>query len=285
MAEHFQQDFELSERRAADLAQVGRSTLRYRSRRANDDDVRDRLRALATERPRFGYRRLHVLLQREGLETNHKRVFRLYSEERLTVRKKRRKRLSHAPRERLAPSAQPNERWAMDFVHDTLESGRSFRALTVIDPCSRLSPAIEVDTSLSGERVTRVLDRAGELHGFPKTIVVDNGPEFTGRALDAWAHARGIELYFIRPGKPVENAFAESFNGRLREECLNQHVFEDLRHARELIASWHHDYNHVRPHSALGGQSPAEALARRPVEHAQPGDRLARPFRNINPST
>lgn len=285
MAEHFQEDFELSERRAADLAQVGRSTLRYRSRRAADNDVRDRLRALASERPRFGYRRLHVLLQREGLEINHKRVFRLYRDEGLTMKRKRRKRRSHAPRVRLAQPEQPNDLWAMDFVSDTLESGRSIRMLTVVDACSRLSPAIEVDTSLSGERVARVLDRAAEMHGLPKKIVVDNGPEFTSRALDSWAFERGVELHFIRPGKPVENGFAESFNGRLRDECLNQHVFASLRHAQELIASWRHDYNHVRPHSALGGQSPAGALARRPIGDAQTGDRLDRPSCTINPTT
>jgi len=284
VAKYFEQDFELSQRRASSLAQVSRSVLRYRSTRGPDGVVREQLNRLAVERPRFGYRRLTVLLHREGLQVNHKRVLRIYREEGLTVRRKRRKRRAHAPRERLAPATEPNQRWSMDFVSDTLENGRSIRVLTVVDDCSRLSPAIEVDTSIAGERVTRVLERAGELHGFPKTIVVDNGPEFTGKVLDAWAHRRGIQLHFIRPGKPVENAFAESFNGRLREECLNQHVFVDLRAAQELIRSWHIDYNEVRPHSSLRGLSPIQALARRRVQHAEHGDRPSQLPCNVNPT-
>lgn len=283
MAKHFEQDFEMSERRASSLAQLSRSVLRYRSKRGHDGDVREQLNRLATARPRFGYRRLTVLLHREGLTINHKRVFRIYQEEGLAVRRKRRKRRAQAPRERLAAATEPNQRWSMDFISDTLENGRSIRVLTIVDACSRLSPAIEVDTSIAGERVTRVLDRAGELHGFPKTIVVDNGPEFTSKALDAWAHRRGIELHFIRPGKPVENAFAESFNGRLREECLNQHVFADLRAANDLIRSWHEDYNHVRPHSSLGGLSPIQALARRRVQHAEHGDHPSHLLPKTNP--
>lgn len=283
MAKHFEQDFELSQRRASSLAQVSRSVLRYRSKRGGDGDVREQLNRLATERPRFGYRRLAVLLHREGLTINHKRVFRIYQEEGLAVRRKRRKRRAQAPRERLAAATAPNQRWSMDFISDTLENGRSIRVLTIVDACSRLSPAIEVDTSIAGERVTRVLERAGALHGFPKTIVVDNGPEFTSKALDAWAHRRGIELHFIRPGKPVENAFAESFNGRLREECLNQHVFADLRSANDLIRSWHDDYNQVRPHSSLGGLSPIQALARRRVQNAEHGDPPSQLLPNTKP--
>lgn len=282
MAKHFEQDFEMSQRRASGLAQVSRSVLRYRSKRGPDSDVREQLNRLATERPRFGYRRLTVLLHREGLTINHKRVFRIYQEEGLAVRRKLRKRRAHARRDRLLPAIEPNQRWSMDFVSDTLENGRGIRVLTVIDDCSRLSPAIEIDTSIAGERVTRVLDRAGELHGFPKTIVVDNGPEFTSKALDAWAHRRGIQLHFIRPGRPVENAFAESFNGRLREECLNQHVFTDLRAADELIRSWHADYNEVRPHTSLGGLSPIQALTRR-SKRAEHGDRPAEPLPITNP--
>lgn len=284
VAVFFEQEFEMSQRRASSLAQVSRSVLRYRSTRGTDSDVREQLNRLAVERPRFGYRRLTVLLHREGLTINHKRVFRIYQEESLAVRRKRRKRRAQAPRERLAPVTAPNQRWSMDFVSDTLENGRSIRVLTIVDTCSRLSPAIEIDTSIAGERVTRVLERAGELHGFPKTIVVDNGPEFTSKALDAWAHRRGIQLHFIRPGKPVENAFAESFNGRLREECLNQHVFADLRAANDLIRSWHKDYNEVRPHSSLGGLSPIQALARRRGQHADHGDRTSEPLPKINPT-
>lgn len=284
MVKHFEQDFEMSQRRASGLAQISRSVLRYRSKRSHDSDVREPLNRLATERPRFGYRRLTVLLHREGLTINHKRVFRIYQEEGLAVRRKRRKRRAQAPRERLATATAPNQRWSMDFISDTLENGRSIRVLTIVDACSRLSPAIEVDTSIAGERVARVLERAGERHGFPKTIVVDNGPEFTSKALDAWAHRRGVELHFIRPGKPVENAFAESFNGRLREECLNQHVFTDLRAANELIRRWHDDYNEVRPHSSLGGLSPIQALARLRVQHAEHDDQSSEALLPLDPT-
>jgi len=216
----------LAERRACGLASLSRSTVRYRPRRSGDQELRERLRELAGERRRFGYRRLHVLLRREGHEVNHKRVYRLYREEGLTVRKRRRKRVSRAERVPLQAPAGPNQVWTSDFVHDALFWGRKIRMLTVEDAFTREALAIEVDTSLSGVRVARVLDRVTEERGaIPDVIVLDNGPELTSRALDQWAYERGVRLHFIDPGKPPQNGFIESFNGRLRDECLNEHWF------------------------------------------------------------
>ena len=220
--------------------------------------MRERLRALAHERPRFGYRRLHVLLRREGVVVNHKRLWRLYRQEGLAVRRRRRKRVASGERVMLAPAEKVNDRWSMDFVGDSLADGRTFRALDIVDDCSREAPAIIVDQSLPGERVVRELETLGTERGFPKMIVMDNGPEFTGKALDEWAYRRGVKLHFIRPGKPVENAYVESFNGKFRDECLNQHWFTSLDHARDVIEQWRQDYNEVRPHSSLGNLTPAE---------------------------
>ena len=195
---------------------------------------------------------------------NHKRLWRIYREEGLVVRRKRRKRVAAAAREARPALTGPNQRWSMDFMSDSLKDGRALRVFNVVDDWSRLCPVIEVDLSLSAHRVVRALERAGETYGFPKSIVMDNGPEFTSRVLDQWAHERGIELIFIRPGKPIENAYAESFNGRVREECLNQHWFESVEHARELCEEWREDYNTIRPHSSLGGLSPELLLQQGP---------------------
>jgi putative transposase len=241
---------------------VNRSTKRYRSRRACDGPLRRRLRELAESRRRFGYRRLGTLLGREGWRVNHKRVHRVYREEGLTVRRRRRKRISTLRAPRPAPPTAPCVRWSMDFMHDTLADGRVFRVLNVVDDFSRRCLAMEVDTSLPGLRVTRVLDRLLVEHGLPKEIVVDNGPEFAGAVLDAWAHRRGIRLHFITPGRPVENAFVESFNGRVRDECLNENWFLGLRDARTTIEAWRSDYNAHRPHTSLGGLAPDEFLRR-----------------------
>ncbi len=219
---------------------------------------RERLRELAAERRRFGYRRLHVLLRREGWIVNHKRVYRLYRAEGLSVRKRCRKRVA---RERCPMPALtgPNQRWALDFVADTLKGQRRIRMLTVVDAFTRESLAIEVDTSLSGVRVARVLDQVIARRGAaPQEIVLDNGPELTSKAMDAWAYERGVRLCFIEPGKPVQNAYIESFNGRLRDECLNEHWFQSLPHARGIIEEWRTDYNRDRPHSSLGYLSPEE---------------------------
>ena len=254
----------LSERRACLLTGVSPSVYRYEGKRGNDDELRTRMRELAGERKRFGSPRLHMMLKREGLVVNHKRTERIYREEGLGLRRKRRRKGTAEARVIIPAPERPNQRWSMDFVADSTVTGRRFRALTIVDDYSRECPAIEVDTSLSGVRVVGVLERLAETRGLPEVITVDNGPEFAGKALDEWAYRRGIKLNFIRPGKPVENAFAESFNGRLRDECLNINWFMSIKHAREVIESWRQDYNEVRPHSSLKGMSPkeyAEAVA------------------------
>ena len=252
----------MSERRACGLLKVHRATTRYRPRRVDDRKLKRRLRELAEQRRRFGYRRLHVLLQREGHVVNHKRVYRLYAEEGLQVRRRRRKRVNASLRRPMELPGRPTQRWSMDFASDSLASGRRFRALVVVDDYTRECLGIEVDTSLSGERVARLLDRAGERAGLPEAVVSDNGPEFTSRALDAWAYEQGVELRFIQPGKPIQNAFAESFIGKFRDECLNEHWFANLADARAKLEDWRIDDNTNRPHSSLGNATPSE-FARR----------------------
>jgi putative transposase len=238
---------------------VGRSTLRYRSRaRTDEPSLRQRLRELAAERPRFGYRRLHVLLRREGVIVNHKRIERLYREEGLAVRRRTRKRVARNGRGRAAFPGRPNQQWGIDFVSDTLAWGRRIRLFTVVDVFTREVLAIEVDTSLPGGRVVRVLERLAVARGAPDEIVLDNGPELAGKAVDQWAYERGVWLRFIEPGKPVQNAFVESFQGRLRDECLNRHWFLGLTDARHTVEIWRQDYNQARPHSALGYRPPEE---------------------------
>jgi putative transposase len=252
--------FPIGLRRACGLLQLPRASWYYRAHRRDDTILRRRLRELAQARPRFGYLRLHVLLRREGWVINKKRVHRLYREEGLTVRlTRRRKRASHL---RVVPPApqQANERWGMDFVADTLLDGRRFRALTVVDYWSRHSQLIEVDFTLTGTKVVTALERVAKHSGYPHMITVDNGSEFASKALDAWAYAHGVKLDFIRPGKPVENAVIESFNGRFRDECLNANVFISLHDARQKIEAWRIDYNEHRPHGALGNLTPREFL-------------------------
>ena len=248
----------LSERRACLLTGISPSVYRYKSKQGDDAALRRRMRELAWERKRFGSPRLHIMLKREGLVINHKRTERIYSEEGLALRKKRRRKGAAGVRETIPSPVRPNQRWSMDFVSDSTVTGRRFRALAIVDDYSRECPAIEVDTSLGGARVVGVLERLEETRGLPEVITVDNGPEFAGKAMDEWACRRGIKLSFIRPGKPVENAFAESFNGRLRDECLNINWFMSVRHAREIIESRRQDYNEVRPHSSLKGKTPKE---------------------------
>ena len=193
---------------------------------------------------------------------NHKRTERIYREEGLALRRKRRRKGAAGLRVVMPEPQRPNERWSMDFVTDSIVSGRRFRALTIVDDYSRECPAIEVDTSLGSARVVNVLERLAETRGLPQVITTDNGPEFAGKTLDEWAYSKGVKLNFIRPGKPMENAFAESFNGRFRDECLNTNWFISLKHAREVIEDWRKDYNEVRPHSALKDHTPREyALA------------------------
>ena len=236
------------------LTRVSPSVYRYERKQGSDHELRARMRELAGERKRFGSPRLHIMLKREGLVVNHKRTERIYREEGLGLRRKRRRKRAAGARVILPAPEGPNQKWSMDFVADITVTGRRIRALTIVDDYSRECPAIEVDTSLGGVRVVGVLERLAETRGLPEVITVDNGPEFAGKALDAWAYHRGVKLNFIRPGKPVENAFAESFNGRLRDECLNINWFMSVKHAREVIEIWRRDYNEVRPHSSLKGR-------------------------------
>jgi putative transposase len=253
---------ELSERRACGLVGLGRSSYRYRCRQSDESGLRERLKKLATERRRYGYRRLTVLLNRAGEAVNHKRVYRLYRQEGLSVRRRKRKRIGALERQPLAIPTQTNQRWSMDFVADGLGDGRKFRSLNIVDDYSRECVAAEVDTSIPGGRVVRVLERLSELRGLPQVLVTDNGPEFASQALDVWAYERGVKLHFIQPGKPIQNAFIESFNGKMRDECLNEHWFRTLNEARQTIEAWRKDYNEVRPHSSLGNRTPQQFTAR-----------------------
>ena len=248
----------MSQRRACGVAGIQPSTIRYRLRVRDDEPLRLRLGELAKERSRFGYRRLHVLLRREGFEVNHKRVLRLYRLAGLNLRRQKRKRMPSLGRGAAALPTRPNECWALDFVSDTLAWGRRIRCLTVVDCFTRESPAIEVDTSLPGARVVRVLEHLSIQRGLPEAILMDNGPELTSRVLDQWAYEHGVQLRFIDPGKPIQNAFIESFNGRFRDECLNQHWFVNLAQARDVVDAWRLDYNQARPHSSLGYLTPDE---------------------------
>ena len=220
--------------------------------------LRRRMKELAAQRPRFGSLRLHVILRREGLVMNHKRTERIYREEKLSLRTRKRKKRASLLRVPIPAPERPNERWSMDFIHARLANGRRFKSLTIVDDYSRESPAIEMDTSIPGARVVRVLDRLKETRGLPKVIVTDNGPEFISKALDEWAYMNGVKLDFIDPGKPVQNAFIESFNGKFRDECLNGHWFLTLEEAKITIENWRIDYNEVRPHSSLDNLTPAE---------------------------
>ena len=249
----------MSERHACRLLGLGRSTHRYRARRQERDiELRSRLKELAAQRMRFGYRRLTAMLVREGIAANHKRVYRLYREEGLAMRIRQRRRIRWTGAVSGPVATKANERWSIDFVSDCVSTGRVIRMLTVVDDCTRECPAIEVDTSLGGMRVRRVLDRIASERGLPEAIVLDNGPEFRGRVLAAWSEERRVRLEFIQPGKPAQNAYAESFNGRLRDECLNANWFTSLSDARRKIETWRQDYNHQRPHSSLNYLPPAE---------------------------
>lgn len=250
----------MSERRACKALQVDRSTVRYQSKRPDDADLRAAVKAVAAERRRFGYRRIHVMLQRQGIHMNQKKLRRLYREEGLQVRKRGgRKRALGTRRPMVLPST-PNERWSLDFLSDAFTHSRRFRILAVVDDFSRECLALVPDTSLSGMRLTRELDTIIKQRGRTQTIVSDNGTEMTSMAVLKWCQETGVEWHYIAPGKPQQNAFVESFNGRLRDECLNETLFSDLRQARLAIQNWKEDYNQHRPHSALGNLSPKEFI-------------------------
>jgi len=258
IAGYLQTGHGLSQRRAASLVKSAPSVLRYQSKRQNCEPVRTRLKALAQQRPRFGYRRLHVLLRREGIMINRKKTHRLYREEKLHLRPKRRRRITSNTRVAPEAATAPNHLWTMDFVHDNLSCGRAFRALNIMDAWSREALEIEADTCLNGKRVVRILERLVAGRGKPRCIQVDNGSEFRGVELDRWAYRNQVQLHFIEPGKPTQNGKIESFNGRLRDECLNQEWFTSLFQARCILAAWKDDYNTVRPHSALNYQTPTQ---------------------------
>jgi putative transposase len=246
----------------ADLS-LERSTYHYRSRRAGQAQLTERIKEIAGTRVRYGYRRIHVLLRRDGWRVNVKRVWRLYRELGLQLRNKTPKRRVKAKlREDRRPATRTNETWAMDFVHDQLATGTKLRVLTIVDTFSRFSPAIEPRFSFRGADVVEVLERVGRGVGFPAAIQVDQGSEFVSRDLDLWAYQRGVTLDFSRPGKPTDNAFIESFNGKFRAECLNAHWFMSLDDARRKCEAWRRDYNEERPHSAIGNRAPIELANR-----------------------
>jgi putative transposase len=259
------QDKGYTQRRACRLVGLEPKTYRYASTRPDDGALRQRLKELASERRRFGYRRLHLLLRREGVLLNWKKLYRLYREEKLTVRKRGGRKRALGTRAPMAIPQGRNQRWSLDFVSDSLVSGRKFRMLTVVDDFSRECVAVVVDTSLSGIRVARELDQMLEMRGTPCMVVSDNGTEFTSRAILAWQEERGVEWHYIAPGKPTQNGFIESFNGKLRDECLNEHLFANMPEARRIIEEWRTDYNTLRPHTSLNGLTPNE-FATRPTE-------------------
>ena len=256
----------LSQRRACQLVGLSRSVAQYRYRPRNDEGLRARLKELAARYRRYGYLRLHVLLAKEGLVVNAKRTYRLYCEEELQVRRRHRHRLPRRDRLPLPVPDRPLRRWSLDFMSDQLSSGRRFRILNIVDDYSRECPGQLVDLSISGERLARFLNDLAKLRPLPESLVMDNGPELTSKAMFEWGQANRVALHFIEPGKPTQNAFVESFNGRFRDECLNEEWFVNLAHARAIIEAWRVHYNTTRPHSALGYQTPAAYLATRAAQ-------------------
>jgi putative transposase len=260
-----------SQRRACGLIGMEPKTYRYASTRPDDAGVRARLRALAAERRRFGYRRLHILLRREGVSLNHKKLFRLYREEKLTVRRRGGRKRALGTRTPMTLPQGLNQRWSLDFVSDVLADGRRFRVLVIVDDFTRECLALVADTSLSGRRVVRELDSIIERRRQPLMIVSDNGTELTSHAILRWQQERGVEWHYIAPGKPIQNAFVESLNGRFRDECLNEHVFQGLPAVRRIVEAWRIDYNLHRPHTSLGGLTPNEFATRSRQDHDQNG--------------
>lgn len=249
--------WQVSIRRACSVLQLGRSTYHYKSRRPSQAALRKRIREIAESRVRYGYRRIHVLLEREGWQVNHKRVYRLYVEEGLQIRNKRPKRKVAAKlREgRQAPTG-PNQVWSMDFLSDQLFDGSKIRILAIVDAFSKVSPAIDVRRRYKGSDVVNTLERVTAIYGMPQTIRVDNGPEFISKDLDLWAWMNGVTLDFSRPGKPTDNAFVESFNGKIRAECIDQNWFLSLDDAHAKCEAYRREYNEERPHSAIGNKTP-----------------------------
>jgi putative transposase len=265
---HLQVAYEVSERRACSALGADRASVRYRSHRPDDATARVRLRELASIRRRFGYRRLHILLRREGIVMNHKKLRRLYREERLQVRRRGGRKRALGTRAPMALPQGPNRRWSLDFLSDAMTDGRRFRVLAIVDDFTRECLVLVADTSLPGLRVARELDTVIAIRGRPGTIVSDNGTELTSMAMLRWSQERQIAWHYIAPGKPQQNAFIESFNGRLRDELLNETLFSSLAPAREALSFWKDDYNNIRPHSGLGNLTPA-AYANRSAPDTQ----------------
>lgn len=256
------EETDVSQRRACLLVGLSRSSLSYSGKRpAMDAELKNRMTELAQERRRFGYRRIHALLRREGFEVNHKRIYRLYREEGLAVKRRKKRKGVAVERQPLVLPDLPNDTWSMDFVMDSLSDGGRLKTLTIVDDFTKEALDIAVARSITGEHVTRVLDNIAQFRGYPSSIRTDQGPEFTGKALDQWAYQHSVQLKLIQPGKPVQNAYIESFNGKYRDECLNEHWFTSLQQAREIIAKWRQDYNEARPHSALNYKTPSEFSA------------------------
>jgi putative transposase len=273
LARWIQAQYGVSGRRACALGDICPNTWYYTSRARDASALRMRIRELAHARPRFGYTRIWILLRREGWRDNKKRIHRLYRLEGLQVRmRQRRKKRRSLHRGAVPPATSRHQYWSMDFVHDQLVSGRRFRVLTVIDQWSRESVLLEAHVAPTGQSVVEALDAFAVDHPLPRAITVDHGTEFTSNALDAWAYRRGVQLDFIRPGKPVENAYIESFNGRLRDECLNAYDFTSIAHAQHVLDAWRQDYNQHRPHGALGHLTPNEYATQRqmPVSEVAP---------------
>jgi putative transposase len=253
---HLMTAHQLGVTRACGLIGISRSLYRYKSTRPDDKALTERLTTLAGQKRRYGYRRLHVLLCREGWLINRKRTYRVYHAAGLMVRRRKRKRIAGVERQVKMVALAPNQSWSMDFVSDGFVDGRRLRCLNIVDDFTKECLAIEVDTSLPGRRVVSVLERLAESRGLPQSVTVDNGPEFVSKALDEWAYRQLLHLRFIEPGKPQQNAYIESFNGKFRDECLNEHWFLSMRHARQVIAAWRQEYNDERPHSSLGYLTP-----------------------------
>ena len=258
----------LSERRALSVMRMSASALRYEPRPDRNVELRERILALAQRHKRYGVGMIHLKLRQSGLPVNYKRVERLYQDAKLQVRRRKRKKVLVGERQPLLRPDRANEVWSMDFVFDRTAEGRVIKCLTIVDDATHESVAIEVERAISGHGVSRVLDRLALSRGLPKVIRTDNGKEFCGKAMVAWAHEHGVQLRLIEPGKPNQNAYIESFNGRLRDECLNEHWFPSLLHARTEIETWRREYNEERPKKALGGMTPsayAEQLAMKAV--------------------
>jgi putative transposase len=269
-------DHDVSQRRACRIVGVDPKTVR-RDRPPDNVEIREAMKKIAGKRRRFGYRRIGVLLERKGHVMNHKKLYRIYREEGLAVKRRRGRKRARGSRSPMPVAPRPNDRWSLDFLSDTFGASRRFRILAVNDDCCRESLGLIADTSISGARVARELDALVRLYGKPKSIVSDNGTEFTSRAILRWADENGVDWHYIDPGKPQQNAFIESFNGSLRDELLNEELFDSLDDARRKLAIWRYDYNNVRPHSSLGNQTPANARRTLEISEVSAPGALAKP--------